>query len=243
MLSSLDSSRHPFTEAIVVTPENAQHGHLFTSSVPVDFVPRGSMPDTADLCGMDIATPWFVMSNSFFRFQGDIEIMTYMDQKPVISFEEANYESCFSDKACQRDLALAQELVPEFNMVFDEFDFVFHTETRNGYCQFLQTMNNVTWSHFPGVTSYVAYLQRTGQLETLYVTSDRTMYGSRHMFVARETSTLDVTRPLPTAHGRKLRVLKKCKNIRDTYACPPKDKRGRTGRGGRKSAKKRRLRQ
>ena len=234
MLSSLDSSNHPFTEAIVVTPENADHDHLFATSVLVSIASRGRMPDTADLCTVDVATPWFIMTNSFFQLKGDFEIMTNMDHKPMVSFEEPNYESCFSDEACNRDFALAQELVPEFNTVFHELDFVFHTETRNEYCQFVQGMNNATWSNYPGVSSYVAYLQRTGQLEKLYVTSDRTMYGSLPMFVEREKSTLDYARPRPAVLGRKLRVLQKCKNVNDPYACPPKGggKKGKKGGGG-----------
>ena len=230
MLSSLDtSSNHPFTEVIVVTPENAQHDHLFAKSIPVSFASRGSMPDTADLCTVDVATPWFVMSNSFFQLKGDVEILTNIDHRPLISFEEPTFESCFSDETCNRDFALAQEIVPKFDAVFYEFDFVFHTGTRNEYCEFLQAMNNATWSSTPGVNSYVAYLQRTGQLEKLYVTSDRAKHGSLQMFVEREKSTLDYARLRATVHSRKLRVLQTCT---DPYGCGGGGSGGGGGGGG-----------
>lgn len=177
---------------------------ISVSSANVQVVSRDGNPDSADLCTVQIDTSWFAMTNSYHQLKEDVQIMTQFDRgvhKPVVSFVRPDFESCYSYPGCRRDLQLAQEIVAGFDSIYQDFDFVFHTESRNDYCQFLRDSSNPTWSSFPSATSYAAYLQKYGLLDKLYVHSDRNVFGSsRRMFLPLDWSSM----PNPVLRMREL---------------------------------------
>ncbi len=117
--------------------------------------------------------------------------MTQYDKghyKPVVSFAKADQETCFADQSCAKEFRLAKEILPSIKDVYQNHDFIFHTKTRNDYCNFLE-------SRFPNgkqesATSYVAFLRRFGHAQRLYVDSDRNNFGSRRAFLPLAASTL-----------------------------------------------------
>lgn len=126
------------------------------------------------------------MTNSYHELKEDVQIMTHFDHgehKPIIAFMQPDFESCYAYVGCQRDLQLAQEILPGFDSIYQDFDFVFHTASRNDYCRFLRESSDSAWSDYPSATSYAAFLQKHGLLDHLYVKSDRRVYGSRRMFL------------------------------------------------------------
>ncbi len=228
MLSSIVTSRHPFAKAIVISPNDVSS--TFSGSVAsVEFQSRHGKPDSADLCTAKVDTTWFVMVNSLFYLKADVEIFVYSDvegSRPLLSFEDANDDSCFSHSTCTRDIKLAQEIISDFSTVYDDFDFVFHTESRNEYCQFLHDTANSTWFDSPSAISYVAYLQKTGLFDSLYAVSDRRMFGSQFMFQRRDLSSLSDPSSAILL-GRNLRELQKCIGDKGPYKCPKKPKKPR----------------
>ena len=186
MLSSLDSSNHDFTAAVVLNPDGVMDPSVkLPSSVPVTFQARLGKPASTDLCTVDIATPWFVLSNSWYILNEPAAIMTFRDRnetKPLVSFDDGGMEACASNPDCVRDLNIAREIIPGFRTVYDDFDFVFHTVLRNEYCLFLEQTENTDWQRFPSATSFAAYLERIGLFDHVYASSDRRVYGSNFMF-------------------------------------------------------------
>ena len=186
ILSTLDTSNHPFTSAFVVIPDDSWAPNVSLSTVDVQVTHRSEHLDWADLCTVHVDTSWFVMTNSYHQLKEDVQIMTQFHQgkhKPVISFMAPDFESCYAYAECRRDLELAREILPGFDSIFRDFDFVFHTSSRNDYCKFLSHSSNITLSQYPSATSYAAYLQKIGLLDKLYVRSDRNIFGSRRMFL------------------------------------------------------------
>jgi len=107
--------------------------------------------------------------------------------KAVVSFVRPDYESCYGYSTCARDIEIAQAISPGFDSVYQDFDFIFHTKSRDQYCDFLSS--NTTWTDFPSATSYVAYLEKRGIMEELYIRADRNVVGSRRMFLPLDWST------------------------------------------------------
>jgi hypothetical protein len=191
LLSSLNESRHPFTEVVVMLPDGVQPPKAPVASVSTQFINRAKISDQADLCTAQIDTVWFMMTDSYHQPRQDLQLMTQYDKghyKPVVSFAKANQETCFADQSCAKEFRLAKEILPSIKDVYQNHDFVFHTKTRNDYCNFLE-------SHFPNgkqesATSYVAFLRRFGHAQRLYVDSDRNNFGSRRAFLPLAASSL-----------------------------------------------------
>lgn len=253
MLSSLDSSMHDFSAAVVLTANGLMDPSVkLPSSVPVTFQSRVGQPASADLCTVDIATPWFVLANSWYKLNEPAAIMTLKDRrgtKPLASFDNGGMEACASNPTCVRDLNQAREIIPGFHTVYDDFDFVFDTVLRNEYCIFLEQSDNNDWQRFPSATSFAAYLQRIGLFDKVYATSDRRIYGSNYMFVsiAADADELpgwkDVVVDGTKTTDRHLAVANDCTLIQGAYACSQKRKKkgrvkvpspsgGKRGRGG-----------
>lgn len=181
MLASLEKANHPFTMAIVLGPGRSRFEVRHPVIIPILFSSRHGQLDSADMCTVDVRTPWFVMSNSLFQLKVEAQIMVHSGNngfKPLISFEEPQFESCYAYATCARDIGIAQSISTGFNKIFQDFDFVFHTQSRNKYCQFLRDNPNRDWKNFPSATSFVAYLDKTNVLHELYALSDRRKYGS-----------------------------------------------------------------
>ncbi len=227
MLSSLGTSNHPFAKAIVVTPDGGDVPLITPANIPVLFQSRHERPETADICTVDVKTTWFVMSTSMMYLKDDVQIMASSDNKaykPLVSYEEATLDSCYAHPTCLRDLQIAREITPAYFMVYDDFDFVFHTDSRNEYCQFVNDTGNSTWSDFPSAMSYTAYLQRTGIFDQLYATSDRRMFGSQVMFETSDLSSLAADSFTATLQARNLNALSHCVFDKGVYKCPKKRK-------------------
>lgn len=219
-LASLDKSNHPFSEAIVVNNEVMTFPKNPTS-VSVSIQPRHGRRLSADLCTVNVQTPWFVMSNSLLELKEDIfsvPMSNVNGDKTLISYEDVDADSCLDDPLCLRDFELAQQILPGFSIVFDDYDFIFHTESKNEYCQFLYDTDNSSWYEYPSATSYVAYLKSAGILESLYDLSDRRLFGSNFLFTHRaETSNLLV-------ESRHLKTSSSCILQKGVYKCPKKPK-------------------
>jgi hypothetical protein len=172
-------------------PDGVQPPKAPVASVSTQFINRAKISDQADLCTAQIDTVWFMMTDSYHQPRQDLQLMTQYDKghyKPVVSFAKADQETCFADQSCAKEFRLAKEILPSIKDVYQNHDFVFHTKTRNDYCNFLE-------SHFPNgkqesATSYVAFLRRFGHAQRLYVDSDRNNFGSRRAFLPLAASTL-----------------------------------------------------
>jgi hypothetical protein len=172
-------------------PDGVQSPKAPVASISTQFINRAKKSDQADLCTAQIHTVWFMMTDSYHQPRQDLQLMTQYDEgryKPVVSFAKADQDTCFADQSCTKQFRLAKGILPSVKDVYQNHDFVFHTKTRNDYCNFLE-------SHFPNrkqesATSYVAFLRRFGHAQRLYIDSDRNNFGSRRAFLPLAASSL-----------------------------------------------------
>lgn len=198
LLASLDQCSHPFVEVVVLADNVTHPSELMNlTSLPVQVVSRHNRSDRFDLCTAPISTEWFMKTNSFHRIRNKLEIMTETINgmmNPVVPFISANNESCTAFPSCTREIAFARMIDQDAHEVFQTNQFVFHTNSRNDFCEFLDTQFSTSTSNktFPSATAYVAFLERHLS-ESLYVPYYKGRGGFRDLFVRLPASIV----PLP----------------------------------------------
>ncbi|KAL3942813.1 MAG: hypothetical protein SGBAC_003051 [Bacillariaceae sp.] len=196
LLADLDQSSHPFAEVIVLT-DNATYRSELTNltNLPVQVVSRGNLSDQLDICTAPISTKWFMKTNSFHRIRKKLELMTESENgilKPVVPFINAFNDSCTSHPSCTREVDFAKMIHEDTNETFQTNQFVFHTDSRNDFCDFIanQFSNNAVAS----ATSYVAFLEKHfANNESLYLPYYKGKGGFRDLFVRLPASVVPPT--------------------------------------------------
>ncbi|CAJ1948315.1 unnamed protein product [Cylindrotheca closterium] len=186
LLADLDQSSHPFAEIVVLTDNTTYSTELANlTNLPVQFVSRYNLSDQLDICTAPISTEWFMKTNSFHRMRKKMELMTESVNgtlKPVVPFINANNESCTFHPSCTREVDFARMIDQDTNETFQTNQFIFHTDSRNDFCDFIASefSNNTVVS----ATSYVAFLDKhLPNNESMYLPYYKGEGGFRDLFV------------------------------------------------------------
>mmetsp|Transcript_24889 Transcript_24889/g.61216 ORF Transcript_24889/g.61216 Transcript_24889/m.61216 type:complete len:369 (-) Transcript_24889:608-1714(-) len=124
-------------------------------------------------------------TNSFHRIRKKLKLMTENVNgtlKPVVPFINANNESCTSHPSCTREVDFARMIDQDANETYQTNQFVFHTDSRNHFCEFIaREFSNKTVA---SATSYVAFLENhLANNESLYLPYYKGRGGFRDLFV------------------------------------------------------------
>lgn len=203
LLSHLDEKDHPFSEAVVMLPPNveARDDYANLTIVPTRSQHRAA-PDWMDMCEAEVKTEWFMLTNSYHQVSNHVDLMfTPGKFQPVIPFTPATFPFCFKFPYCRETVTLAQRLNPGHDKVVLDFDMLYHTETRNKFCDEWKRMNGddgenlyayqtrrvlrrkkIVGPSGPTGSSYTAYLIREKK-DSMYKMVDRSLYGARAPFI------------------------------------------------------------
>lgn len=203
LLTTLDRKDHPFSEVVVMLPPNVESRDDYDemSVVPIRGQHR-SGPDFMDLCEAEVETEWFMMTNSYHHVANHVDLMfTPGTGKPVVAFTPATYPFCFKFPYCKETVNLAGRFNPGHDKVVQDMDMLFHTETRNKFCEEwkekngeegedlyrfhkrrLQVRKKIVGPAGPTGTDYSGYLIREGS-DGMYKFTDRSLYGARANFI------------------------------------------------------------
>ena len=210
LLSGIDSSSHPFSNVIIMTPpdlSSVSYRHLatFKASIPTSVRSRFTS-DFMDLCNAPVETDWFMITNSYYALADYVDLL-FSDEdgeiKPVIPYIPVNGRHCFANAACKEANRLARQLDSKSSMIIEDFDMIFNTQAKGEFCDVWTKQFGHNGERLygpkspagaqdvgyrgPSATSYAAYLSGRGRLRELYKFTDRTFYGSRDNFVREFT--------------------------------------------------------
>ena len=143
------------------------------------------------------------ITNAYHHVSTHVDLMfTPGTWKPVVPFTPATYPFCFKFPYCKETVNLAQRFNPGHDKVVLDFDMLYHTETRNKFCdewkerngdegedlykhqqhRLLLRKNKIIGPAGPTGTAYTAYLVREGK-DGMYKFTDRSLYGARDAFI------------------------------------------------------------
>jgi len=203
LLEHLDEKDHPFSEVIVMLPPTVEaHDNYDNMTVIPTRAQHRSAPDYMDLCEADVETEWFMMTNSYHKVASHVDLMFVPGKfKPVVPFTPATYPFCFKFPYCKENVNLAQRFNPGHNKVALDFDVVYHTATRNGFCKEWKERHGPEGENLykgrrkkkaqegkiigpsgPTGTAYAAYVFREKK-DGMYKFTDRSLYGARDPFI------------------------------------------------------------
>jgi hypothetical protein len=199
LLKSLELSFHPFSEVLVMVPAGTSiYPTKVIGQTPVRFFSRGETTPLMDICTAPVKTPWMMKSTSFFQIRQKVPLMTH-DGKPVVTFSYPTKETCYTFQSCVEDIKRAKLVNPSTNRVFDELDMVYHIESLDRFCSFVDSAHRN-----PSPTEYVAHLDTLGKTESLYCLSERRLEGLHSPFIRIRESLLPTVfnhRRLPSSNS------------------------------------------
>eukprot|EP00591_Stephanopyxis_turris_P001522 CAMPEP_0195511176 /NCGR_PEP_ID=MMETSP0794_2-20130614/3591_1 /TAXON_ID=515487 /ORGANISM="Stephanopyxis turris, Strain CCMP 815" /LENGTH=720 /DNA_ID=CAMNT_0040638727 /DNA_START=505 /DNA_END=2667 /DNA_ORIENTATION=+ len=201
LLSHLDEAEHPFSEIVLMLPPSIPEKEVYNETrLPVKTHHRLSS-DFMDLCDAPIDTEWFMLTNSYHHVAKHVDLMfTPGAFKPVIPFTPATYPFCLKFPYCKETVTLAQRTSKGHDKVVQDFDMLYHTETRNAFCTgwkenygtegedlYKKDRRALRRKKFigpkgPTGTDYTAYLVANGK-DGMYKFTDRSLYGARNPFL------------------------------------------------------------
>jgi hypothetical protein len=203
LLVHLDEKDHPFSNVIIMLPPSleAHDDYDNMTVIPVEAQNREG-PDFMDICAADVKTDWFMLTNSYHNVARHVDLMfTPGTFKPVVPFTPATFPFCFKFAYCKENVNLAQRFSPGHDKVVQDFDILYHTETRNAFCKewkerfgkegenlykgrrrLKKKLGKIIGPSGPTATSYSAYLIREKK-DGMYKFTDRSLYGARDPFI------------------------------------------------------------
>ena len=178
------------------------HPSVAGITVPLTFVDRET-PDFMDICDANVKTEWFMMTNAYHHVSPDVDLLFTHDDMPraVIPYTPADTSHCTDYEACQEVARLARMTFPSLDRVILDTDMLYHTPSRNAFCQAWKAENGDLGEFFaaaegdhtrflerstprgPTATSYLAHLYKTREADNLYSFSNRLRYGTKDAFV------------------------------------------------------------
>ena len=148
LLSTIDSSDHPFAEILVVKSPTASteyhslwetvsslwHSNTPTN-IPVRFVER-TWSDFMDVCDAPVSTEFFMTTNSYHEAVENFDLMFSHDDppRPLIAYTPASSKHCTDYEACVETVNLSKLFNPGLDKVILDMDMVYHTSSRNAFC-------------------------------------------------------------------------------------------------------------
>lgn len=204
LLSEIDSSKHPFSNIVLMLPSDLPEDDIpdasTTKSVIVENQYRKSS-DFMDICEAEISTEWFMMTNAYHTVAKYVDLLfTSTDKekgegrrRPVISYVPADTQHCFQFDGCGKIYDLALMIEPNLKVVFRDSDILYKTSLRDEFCKYWKGEFGMKGEKLKGVidnrsargpsgTSYMAYLMSLGIEKDVYSFSASTQYGVRDNF-------------------------------------------------------------
>jgi len=203
LLQTLDLKDHPFSEVIIMLPPTVDaHSDYSNYTIIPTRSQHREVADFMDMCEADVKTEWFMLTNSYHVVANHVDLMFKPGAKfePVIPFTPATIPFCFKFPYCGETVNLARKFYRGHTKVVLDFDMLYHTETRNGFCKEWKKMNGeqgedlykerrrvfrrkkVIGPPGPTGTAYTAYLSKTKK-DKMYKLVDRSLYGARAPFL------------------------------------------------------------
>ena len=200
ILSQIDSSVHPFSNVILMVPNDLAPQNIpqiFDTKLSVSIHKRKN--DYFDICNAPIKTDWFMITNAYYVLSDYVDLLFSNDKRkiPVIPFTPVNHINCFSFISCRKAYDLSKLFNPDNKMVFQDIDMLFNTAERDNFCKnWLERFGENTVEYVsgkgviveggkgigPSATTYVSYLSAQDKLNNLYDCTDRTIFGKRNLF-------------------------------------------------------------
>mmetsp|Transcript_27572 Transcript_27572/g.66274 ORF Transcript_27572/g.66274 Transcript_27572/m.66274 type:complete len:986 (-) Transcript_27572:1744-4701(-) len=209
LTQSFSSSRHPFTEFVVMQDYNGTIKIEQGLRIPTWRMVRTESSDISfDLCEAPVNSKWFMLTNLYHKLAPSVDLMLTRgsNKKPLIHYTSAYH--CSQDPQCKLILEDARRFYPSLDKVVLDFDMIYHEETRNLFCQaWKEAAENITTASTdsrplmgPTAASYVAFMYSQNWADCLYSFSDKSIHGSYDAFIrmnSRASSTTDVHHSKP----------------------------------------------
>jgi hypothetical protein len=188
LLKSLESSSHPFSEIVIMVPEESKvNSTAVFGHTPIRFVSRGKSSAWMDVCDAPVKTPWIMKTSSLFQLRQKVPLMTHQG-KPVVTFSYPSKETCYNFRGCIDDMKRAKLMNHLSNRVFDELDMVYDRVSRDKFCSLV-----IHAHERPSPTEYVAYLDAMKKTEVLYHLSERRVTGLHAPFLRVPETLLPIS--------------------------------------------------
>ena len=208
LLSHLEDGSHPFSNILVVTPNDSNAPDLdIELPIPVAFYRRQDDEfDYMDLCTAadSVPTGHFMLTNSHHRVRPNTSPMMTNDGRLVVPFAPATEEYCFKYPSCANNMEHAQSFSPTYEKVIQDHDMLYDTQYVQEMCSIWNEIHGTDGRHLlsganfpgpttdrsvvdppaaPGAMSYAAFLESRNFADEILSYSDATQYGTRPVFV------------------------------------------------------------